>query len=85
MPKNIKPMSNRNKITFLCETCISAMLLKSYINQWTLSQFFKLDKLYTNYESTRLLQISKIDFIEYKNLIFPNNTYKNLQAYDAVS
>ena len=28
MPKYIKPMSDRNKITFRCEICISAMLLQ---------------------------------------------------------
>ena len=28
MPKNIKPMSNIDKITYGCETCISDMLLK---------------------------------------------------------
>ena len=34
MPKYIKPMNNRNKITCGCKTCISAMLLKSDINKW---------------------------------------------------
>ena len=33
MHKKIKPMRNRNNITCGCETCISAMLLKSNLNQ----------------------------------------------------
>ena len=32
MPKNIKPMSNSSKITCGYKTCISAMLLKSDLN-----------------------------------------------------
>ena len=43
-----------------------------------------LDKLYKNYASTRLLQIYKIDFIEYKNQIFPNNSNLHLRIYDAL-
>ena len=46
------------------QTYISAMLIQSDINKWRLSQLSKLYKLYINYVSTRLLQISKIDFIE---------------------
>ena len=49
MPKYIKPMSNRNKITRGCETCISVMLLQSDLNKWRLSQLAKLDKVYINY------------------------------------
>ena len=47
-------MSNINKITFGYERCISSILLQSDLNKCRLSQFEKLDKLYINYESTRL-------------------------------
>ena len=50
-----------------------------------LSKFSKIDKLYINYAPTRVLQISKIDFIEYKNKIFPNNSPTHLKACDAAS
>ena len=63
MTKYIKPMSNRNYIAYGYETCISSMLLKSDLNQWKLSQITKPDKLYINYESTRLLQRYNIGFI----------------------
>ena len=33
MPKYIKPMSKRNNITCRSKTCISAMLLQSYLNK----------------------------------------------------
>ena len=33
MPKYIKPISNRNKTTCGYKTCISSMLLQSYINK----------------------------------------------------
>ena len=49
------------------------MLLQSYLNKCRLSQFSKVDKTYINYASTKLLQISKINLIEYKNQMFPNN------------
>ena len=49
MPKNIKPASNRNKITCGYKTCIIAMLLQSDMNKWWLSKLAKLDKLYINY------------------------------------
>ena len=55
MPKYIKPMSNRNKITCGCKTCISAMLLQSDLNKWRISQLAKLNRLYMNSASTRLL------------------------------
>ena len=45
----------------------------------------KLDKLYIDSASTRLLQISKHDSVEYKNQICPINSHINLRAYDAVS
>ena len=64
MLKYIKPMINRNKITCGCETCISAMLLQSYINKWRISQLDKYDKLYINSASTRLLKRSKNNSIE---------------------
>ena len=59
MPKIIKPMSNRNNITFGCENFTSDMLLKSDLNKWRIPKLAKLDKLYINYASTRLLQRSK--------------------------
>ena len=55
MPKYIKPTSNTNKIKCGCETCISDILLQSYNNKWGLSKFSKLDKIYINSASTRLL------------------------------
>ena len=85
MPKNIKKTININKITCRCKTCISAMLLQSDLNKWRLSQLSKLDKLYINYESTRVLKISKIDLIEYKNKIFPNNSHIYLRDCDSTS
>ena len=45
----------------------------------------KLDKLYINSVSTRLLQISKNNFIEYKNKIFPNNLHRHFTAYYSAS
>ena len=75
-------MSNRKKITCECKTCISAMLLQSDINKWIISQLSKLDKLYVNSESTRLLERSKNYFIEYKKQIFPNDSHIHLRACD---
>ena len=72
-PKYIKPMSNINNITCGYETSISAMLLQSDINKWIISQLTKLDKLYNNYASTRILERSNYYFIEYKKQIFPND------------
>ena len=57
-------MININNIACRCETCISAMLLQSDLNIWRLPQFSKLDQLYINSESTRILQRYKIDIIE---------------------
>ena len=73
MKKCIKPTSNRNNITCGCETCIIAMLFRSNLNKWSLSKLDKLDTLYINSTSTRLLKISKIIFIKYRNKIFTNN------------
>ena len=63
MQKYIKPMSKINKITCGFKTCISAMLLQSDINKRKIPQLAKLDKLYINSASTRLLQRPKNDFI----------------------
>ena len=43
----------------------------------------KLDKLYINSASIRILQRSKNYFIQYKNQIFPNNSHIFLRACDA--
>ena len=64
MPKDIKQMSNRNKITCGCETCISAMLLQSDINKRKISQLDKFDKLHINSASTRILERYKNYLIE---------------------
>ena len=61
IPKYVKPMRNRNNITYVCVTCIIAMLLQSDINKWRLSQSAKLDKLYINSAWTILPQGSKHD------------------------
>ena len=61
------------------------MLLQSDINDWRLSQSAKLDKLYINSELTRLLQRSKIKFIEYKNQKIPDNPHLHLIFWDAAS
>ena len=63
----MEPMSNKNNITRGCETCISDMSLQSDLNKWKISQLAKLDKLYINSESTRILERPNNDFIEYKN------------------
>ena len=68
----IEPISNRNTITCVWVTGISAILLQPDLSKWRLSKLAKLDKLYINSVSTRILQGSKIDYIEYKNKIFPN-------------
>ena len=85
MPNYIKLTSNINEITCGCETCISAMLLQLDLNKWRWSQQAKLDKLYINSASNRLLQRSKIGFIEYKHQTFPNISHINLKACDATS
>ena len=61
------------------------MLLQSDLNKRRISQLAKLDELYINSASTRLLQISKNSFIEYKKQIFPNDSYIHLKACDAAS
>ena len=61
------------------------MLLQSDLNKWRISQLAKIDKLYINYASTRLLEISKNDCIEYKKQIFPNDSHIHLRACDDAS
>ena len=78
-------MGNRNKITRGCKTCISVMLLQSDLNKWRMSQLDKLDKLYINSASTRLLEIPKSDFIEYKKQIFPKDLHIHLRSCDTAS
>ena len=75
MEKYIKPMSNRNKITCGFKTCISDMLLQSYLNKWRISQWSKLNKLYINSTSTRISERSNNDCIEYKKRISPNDSH----------
>ena len=70
IPKNIKPMSTINRITYRCEACIVAMLLQLDLNKCWLTQLKKIDRLYINAAPTRLLQISKIYYIEYKYQTF---------------
>ena len=60
------------------------MLLQSYINKWKILELSKLDKLYINTASTRLLEISKNDFIEYKKKN-PNYSHIHLRACDDAS
>ena len=45
----------------------------------------KLEKLYINGASTRILQRTKIDDMEYKNQTFPNNLHIHIRACDAIS
>ena len=47
MPKQINPMSNINKLTCGCETCSSAILLKSCLNYWRLTHLEIFVKFYT--------------------------------------
>ena len=79
-PKYIKPASNRNRIACGCKTCIIAMLIQPDLNKWRILKLEKLDKLYINSASNRLLQISKNNFIEDKNKIFPNISHIHLIA-----
>ena len=61
------------------------MLLQSDLNKWRLSLLAKLDKLYVNSASKRLLKIFQNYFIEYKNHIFPNNLHIHLIDRNAES
>ena len=85
MSKHIKPTSNIYNITYGFQTFTGAMLLQSYLNKWWLMQLDKLYKLYINAKSTRILQISHKDYIEYRNQIFRNNSHIHLISCDAVS
>ena len=64
MPIYIKPMRNIDHIKQGRKTCLSVMLLQPDFNKCRLSKLDKLDKLYINSASTRLLQRSKIYFVE---------------------
>ena len=57
------------------------MLLQSDLNKWKISQVDKLDKLYINSASTKLLKRSKNYFIQYKNEIFSNNLCDAASSY----
>ena len=57
-------MSNRNRITYGCETFISDMSLQSNLKKWWLTQLAQLNNLYINGALTRFLQRSKKDYIE---------------------
>ena len=54
MPEHIKPMINRNNITYVFETCISTILLQYYLNKWRLKQLVKIDKFYIKAASARI-------------------------------
>ena len=47
--RNIKPVNKKNKITRICKTCISSMLIQSDLNKWRLITIEKLDKLYIKF------------------------------------
>ena len=85
MPEYVKSMGNRNNVTCGCETCISAMLLQSDLNKWRSTKLAKIDQLYINESSTKLLKRSNKYCIEYKNHIFPNDKHIHLIAYDHAS
>ena len=78
IPTTIKPRSKRNRITYICESCIVAILIQLDLNKCRLTQLKKIDKLYINAAPTRTLQISKIDNIEYKYQTFLNNSHMKL-------
>ena len=61
------------------------MLLQYDLNKWRVSKLTKLDNLYVNSASTRLLQRYNIDFVEYKNQIILDNFCIHLRACDAES
>ena len=61
------------------------MLLQSDLNKWRISELSKLNKLYINSVSTRLLERSNNDFIKYKTKILPNYSHIHLRACDAAS
>ena len=52
-------MSNRNKITCGCKTCISFMFIQSGFNKWGLTHLANFENLYLNAASTRLLKYQR--------------------------
>ena len=67
MPKHINPMINRNNITCSCESCISAVFLQTDLNKYVIKTMLEVfEILYLNDAPTRILQISKRDYDEYK-------------------
>ena len=61
------------------------MLLQSDLNKWWLTLLVKIDKMYINSASTRILQISKTYHIEYEKKIFPKNSHIYIRACGAAS
>ena len=61
------------------------MLLQSDLNKWNLSQLAKLYQLCINYASTIIVKRSRINLIESKDQIFPNNSHIYLRACGATS
>ena len=80
MPKHINPTSNRNNKLCWYETCISALLLQYYLNEWWLQQLENSEDLYLNAALTRI----KKPRIWYDK-IFPKSSQIHIRAYDAVS
>ena len=78
-------MSNRNSITCGSETCISAMLIQLDLNKCWLTLLEKIDKLYINTTSTRILQRYKKDYIENNNQTNSKKSHIHLRACDAAS
>ena len=59
------------------------MLLQYDLNKWRLIKLEKLDNLYINAASTRLLQRSKKYYIAHKNQIFPKKSQIHIRALNA--
>ena len=57
-PKHINSTRNINNITCVCETCIRAMFLKSDLNKLQLRLLDFFEKLYHNFATIRILQIT---------------------------
>ena len=73
-------MSNKNKITCVCETCISAILLQYDWNKWRLKNLAQLDELYINAASNRLLQDLRNITLNKQDQIFTNNSHIHHRA-----
>ena len=71
MPTYIKPMININNITCGWETCISAMLLQSYIN----TEGYNNGKNLISY----ILILNQLDFYKYPRIISLNKIIKYFQ------